>query len=127
MTRKSGDFQVRIASGINVVLGALIALSPWLLNYARQPAESAATELSVIIGLLIVVFAAFRVARTGSSYGWSGLNALLGLWTVLTPFIFDFRSDPRYVWSSIIVGAAVIVLAAWSGNVTLRAARSVPA
>jgi hypothetical protein len=39
-------------------------------------------------------------------------NVLAGLWLILAPFVLDFEGDDVAVWNHMIVGAAVLVLAA---------------
>jgi len=112
---------IRIASSVNVALGALLIASPWLLAFAAQ--EPDLTRNSVVIGALIAIFAALRVLWPGTKAAWSGANIALGFWTLISSVTFGRITDETYVWLSVAAGLAVIVFGSWSGNTTLLAER----
>lgn len=113
--------QVTLASGINVLLGALLITFPWLLSYASL--ESALMRNSVVVGAFIMICGALRVFWSRASAAWSGANIVFGFWTAISSWIYRFATSQSYMWSSVTVGVATILLAAWSGNVTLQARR----
>ena len=82
MANSSHSMQIRIASGINVLLGAFLSGSPWLLNYASQ--ESELTRNSVVIGALVVICAALRTVWPGAKAAVSGANIAFGFWTLIS-------------------------------------------
>ena len=45
-------------------------------------------------------------SKSGSSW----VNILLGIWVIISPFVFNFHS-PKGVWNNIITGVAVGILA----------------
>lgn len=42
----------------------------------------------------------------------SVLNVLVGVWVMLSPFVLGFADSPAALWNALVVGAAVVVLAA---------------
>ena len=54
----------------------------------------------------------------------SGLNLALGVWLILTPFLFGYQA-PVVLWNNVIVGALVVLLA-WA-RIANRAGASTPA
>jgi hypothetical protein len=50
--------QVRTASGINLILGVWLIISPWVYGYALH--ENNPTWSSVVVGVLVLIFAALR-------------------------------------------------------------------
>ncbi|MCL6548056.1 MAG: SPW repeat protein [Alicyclobacillus sp.] len=44
----------------------------------------------------------------------NGLNALMGLWFIVSPWILGISSDEKVVWTSVIIGAIQLVCAVWS-------------
>src|SRR5579864_3766432 len=40
----------------------------------------------------------------------SWINALLGIWVIVSPFVLNYRV-PRVVWSNVIAGGVVLVIA----------------
>lgn len=117
----------KIASGLNILLGAWLILSPFVLGYADQ---TAATGASVFFGFLIAVVAALRIFRMpdASWLGW--VNVALGLSLLFAPFYINYGYavnpyqayvqyplvDPDNIplWNSIIGGAIAAVLGAAS-------------
>ncbi len=102
--------QVRAASGINVLLGAWLIASPWIYGYTGLPG---AFWNSIVVGALILIFAAGRFSTPMAGASWA--NVLLGLWTIASPWIFGYTGNSSAFWNSIILGILVTILAGWSG------------
>lgn len=98
----------------NMALGALLAVSPWLLGYTGL---EGATINALIIGLL--VFALSALALTLLDRWEAYISGLLGLWAALSPWLVGF---PRYdapLLAHLIIGLAVVLIAAyeiWQGE-----------
>lgn len=117
----------KIASGLNILLGVWLILAPFVVGFSHITSP---TATSILFGVMIAVVAALRVFRMpdASWLGWA--NVLLGLALLFAPFyvsygyagnpfqsyvqlpVFDFSSIP--LWNSLIVGAIVAVLGAFS-------------
>jgi len=110
--------QVRVASGMNVALGSFLIASPWLMGYASFDGDL--TRNSLIVGSLVLICAALRAAWRRASTALSGANIAFGFWTVISPRTFGYAADSQWAWVSLLVGVAVMVLAAWSTTVTIR-------
>ena len=108
--------QARLASGLNILLGVWSILSPWAFDYA-SPSDGAAWS-SIIIGFLIAFNGGLRCVATHEGCGPSRVNIVLGAWTILTPWIYDFSTEAARLWNSVIVGGAVVALAVWSLSAT---------
>lgn len=47
------------------------------------------------------------------------LTALIGVWVLISPWVYNFSSNTGALWNSIIFGAIIIILSTWaaiSGN-----------
>lgn len=98
----------------NMTLGILLAASPWLLSYRGL---EAATMNAVIIGLL--VFALSALALTLLDRWEAYLNAVLGLWTGLSPWLLDFTGYEMVFLAHLGIGVSVVLIAAleiWQGT-----------
>jgi len=104
--------QAKTASGINVVAGVWLILSPYILGFA---AISAALASSVITGIIIGVLALIRVYTPKTSAGLSWINLILGVWLIASPFILGIASMAA-IWNSVILGIIVAVMAIWSAT-----------
>lgn len=87
-------------------LALWLAVSPWIADYASQPA---ATANAAIAGLAIALAAHFE-ASCEVAIDWLNLGA--GLWLVLAPFLLGFDGELVAAAGSIAVGAAIAALAA---------------
>jgi hypothetical protein len=91
----------------NMVLGILMAASPWLLGYA--PIEGA-TMNAVIIGLLVFALSALALTLLDRWEAW--INAALGIWLILSPWTLSFAIyDPARL-SHLAIGIVVLAVAA---------------
>ena len=95
----------------NLVLGLWLAVSPWALSYAAAatPAWNAH-----IVGVIIAVAS---IAALSTFQVWEEwVNAALGVWLIVSPFIVGFGNLTTAVWNQLIVGIVVLVLAAWAAS-----------
>ena len=71
----------------------------------------------IIVGAAIGIIAGYNALKTddleGINTGAASLVALLGLWMVIAPFIFEVLTDAAF-WSDIVTGALVAVLAGYN-------------
>ncbi len=101
--------QIMITSGINVLAGIWLILSPYIFGYSG--ARGASNE--IVMGILIGIVALIRVLTPFSS-GWlSWLNVLFGLWLLVSPFTRGYAVT-SLIWNDIIVGIIVAVMAVLS-------------
>lgn len=88
------DFNVKengkVISGFIVVLGLWMIAAPWLLGYGYL---TPAFWNSLIVGAVVVVVAAARIALPNQFANLSWINAALGLWLIFSPFVFGYGSD----------------------------------
>lgn len=111
--------QARAASGTNIVLGIWLILSPWI--YDLVGTTPVVTE--VLIGFLIAILAACRLAEIRLSLGLSGVNFVLGVWTLSAPWVVDYGSNEAAVRNNVVVGVAIALLALWSAGASLACNR----
>lgn len=111
--------QVTTASGLNILAGLWLIISPFVLGYS---ALRGTMWNDVIVGIIIALIAAGKLFR-GRDLQWlSWINVVLGLWLIISPFVFGNSGNTRVLYNEIIVGIVVVVLAAWSALST-RGAR----
>ncbi|QSW98986.1 SPW repeat protein [Haloterrigena alkaliphila] len=82
---------------------------------------------NVVAGAAIAFFAAYTAAWPD---GWRlpavaapAIVALLGVWVIAAPFVLEVTTD-RMLWSNVIAGALVVILAVGSLYGSLRLSRS---
>ena len=109
--------QARAASAINILLGIWLIASPWIFDYGGRPAVLS----SVMAGALIAIIAASRLASLRSTAGLSGVNLLLAVWTIASPWLCGYTANIEAVWNNVALGIVVAALAMWSSGATIAA------
>jgi hypothetical protein len=91
---------------VNVLLGLWLFVSPWALGYA---AHSGAAGNAYVVGAGIVVFAAVAACLPQA---WEELvNAGLGVWLVIAPYVLGFASQTTVALHTVVVGVLVTAFA----------------
>ncbi len=101
-------FSKRWQDQLILLLGVWLFISPWVLGY---PSDSMIAINACIAGTVIGALAAFDLYKT---YAWAVIiNLLAGLWVALSPWVPALADRGAMRGNSVIVGAAVVLLALW--------------
>lgn len=87
----------------SLLLGIWLVIAPFILSYGH----TAATVNEFIIGLVIAALSFIRLRSPVDTWA-SWAIAGLGLWLVLSPFIFGYTKVATY-WNELLFGIALIV------------------
>jgi hypothetical protein len=97
----------------NLILGIWLAVSPWVLAYAMQ--ETPAWNAH-IVGVVVAVAA---IATLVAFHKWEEwVNAALGLWLIVSPYLLGFANMRDALWNQIVVGVLIGGLAIWAAVTT---------
>lgn len=121
------DEEGKWAAGLNVLLGLGLIATPFVLDWLITTGvwttdlfgESIAGNAwnDVIIGAGIAALAAYNYYRAANeeeiSTGAASLVALLGLWMIVAPFVFEPTTEVGF-WYDVVVGALVAILAGYN-------------
>ena len=89
----------------NLILGAILFFSPWIFGFdAGRISQNANIAGIVIVVLAIAALTAFAVWEE-----W--LNLIVGLWTLVSPWVLHFQGT-RAMTVHVVIGAIVAILAA---------------
>jgi hypothetical protein len=100
---------------VNLVLGAWLALSPLILGYTAQ---NEAALNAYVAGAAIVILAASAIWYFQQWEEW--INALLGLWLIVSPWILGYSTLEVPLWNQIAVGVLTAGLAIWAAQAENR-------
>jgi len=90
----------------NLILGAILFLSPWIWNFdAGRPSQNA-----MIVGIIMAVLAIAALSAFAVWEEW--LNLIVGLWAVISPWVLGFHASTTETTVHVVIGIAVAVLAA---------------
>ena len=101
--------QKRVATTLNLFLGIWLFIAGIIVA-----AKPAGMWNDVVVGVLLFIFAAARMARN-SNPTWSWANFVLGIWLLLAPGALGFSSASSR-WNDIAIGCAAIVLSIIAGT-----------
>jgi heme/copper-type cytochrome/quinol oxidase subunit 3 len=100
--------QKSIPDWINLVLGVLLFISPWLLGFADM--ELAAINAWIAGGIVI----ALAVSALVSFRQWEEwVNIVVGLWVAVAPWILGFTGLTGPRWGHLALGLLIALVAAW--------------
>jgi len=106
---------IKTLSWLVVVLGVWEVLAPFILGTSRS---AGALWDAIILGIALVILAVWAAlsnqVTTVKSLSW--INAVLGLWLIVAPFIVRYSGVAAALWNDIIVGILVAVLSVWAAN-----------
>lgn len=90
-------------------------VSPFILGYTATPA---ALWNTIFAGMALIFLAAWAALseNAGTAKILDGITAAVGVWLVVSPFVLGYSTMTAALWNDIIVGAVVIVLAAWAAT-----------
>lgn len=92
--------------GIAALFGVWLFVSPFVVG-----ASGAHLWNDVVVGAVVAILGAYSGYTRAGSRGASGLVTLLGLWSIVTPFVYAGGSG--MLWSDVISGIVVAVLAGY--------------
>jgi hypothetical protein len=125
LARNDHPERADVASGVNVLAGLWLLLSPWIFQVR---VGDAGTWNSIVVGIVVALFAATRFVAGIRAGGLSAINTALGAWTVISPFVYRYSGNPTRTWNSIVVGIIVLfcaAAAAWRGEPRVAASEDV--
>ena len=94
---------------VNLVVGAWVFISPWILGFSQDPASSWSAW---VLGVLLVVVALWALAAPFSTAAvW--IVGALGVLVFLSPWVLGFAGLANPAWSAWITGVVVAVAAVW--------------
>ena len=93
--------------GIAALFGAWLFVSAFVLTVPVGDYWN-----NIVVGAAIAILAAYSGYTRGGSRAASALAALLGLWAIVTPFVYAGGS-PTLLYSDVITGIVVAVLAGY--------------
>jgi hypothetical protein len=97
---------------VNVVLGAWLVVSPWVLGYAAQQVPM---MNAVVVGGIVALAAIGALYAFQAWEEWT--NVALAVWLIVSPWLLGFSAMETARLNHIIVGALIGVLALWSANI----------
>ena len=90
---------------VNLVCAVLLFISPWILAFSG---DVTATRAAWITGVVVAIFAVAAMVQFAEWEEW--INALLGVWMIVAPWVVGFSTIGVAVAAFVVLG--IVVLAA---------------
>ena len=105
-TAENKDMGMKATSVIALLAGIWLFISPWVYGAYTSPDA----WNSWIVGAVIAILAAIRLASSVPMPGVSWLVCLLGIWTFVSPWIYGYAgtNEGRFI-NSLCVGVIVFI------------------
>ncbi len=95
---------------VGVAVGLWLFVSPWLLGVSGV---EAAARTGWVLGALVLAAALWALASPQSRFS-EWCSSVLGLATLVAPWVMGFADLGVPTWSFLIAGLVVMVLAVWT-------------
>jgi hypothetical protein len=105
--------QVKVASGLDVLAAIWLFISAFIVHMNLSLAWSTG-----IVAVIIFILACVRAFGAYGVVSLSWINALLGLWVLISPWVIRPMPMHQAVMNNVITGIIVIILAVWSALAT---------
>lgn len=90
----------------NLTLGAALIIAPFVTGFAAGPA---AVWNACLIGALIVACSGIALTQHRAWAEWT--NTMAGSWLVIAPFVLGFADVASAMWTHILIGLSVAIIA----------------
>lgn len=103
-------------NGLNVLLGLLLFVAPWMIGFQALP--DAVSWNAWISGLVLAVLALAAIAALQEWEEW--ISLVVGVWIAISPWILGFAGSNDVLWTHLGIGLVAVVLAGVELWLTLR-------
>ncbi|HEX6471767.1 MAG TPA: SPW repeat protein [Streptosporangiaceae bacterium] len=95
------------ANGLIFLSGLYLAVSPWVVGFNGL---TTLTVNNLITGVALAVLALGFAAAYGRTHGVAWVTPLVGVWTIITPWVVSGDvATTSTVWSNVVTGAVAAV------------------
>ncbi|MBE3555647.1 MAG: SPW repeat protein [Firmicutes bacterium] len=93
-----------------LVFGIFFIVSPWIIGFADQTTW---LIVNLVLGVILAGLSAWAMFSKSTPAWLDWVNAVLGLYFLLTPFSFLIGFSGLWMYVSIVLGAVTLILSAW--------------
>jgi hypothetical protein len=98
----------QITHGLIVLAGVYLAISPWVVGFSGQ---ATITVNNLLTGIAVAVLATGLASAFGRTHGLAFVVPLVGVWTIITPWVVSGNVDTtNVIVNNVIIGAVLVVL-----------------
>lgn len=108
----------QVITGSMFLTGLYIAISAWVVGFTRFPTL---TANNLIVGIALAVLALGFASMYGRVHGIVWVAPLLGIWTIIAPWIISGDvAHTSTIWSNVVAGTLALLLGLGSMMLGMR-------
>lgn len=98
----------QVVAGLMFLTGLYIAISPWVVGFNGFPTL---TGNNLIVGIALAMLALGFASVYGRTHGIVWAAPLIGVWTIIAPWVVSGNVDTAStIWSNCVAGAVAVLL-----------------
>ncbi|MBP2708663.1 SPW repeat protein [Microbispora sp. RL4-1S] len=100
----------QLLDGLTCLAGLYLAISPWVVGFAgfRNLLVN-----NLIVGLAVAALSIGFASAFGRTYGVSWATPLLGIWTIIAPWVISGQpATTATIWNNVVTGALILIFGA---------------
>jgi SPW repeat len=103
----------KVLSWLVALAGLWEVIAVFVLGYS---ASTTALWDALIVGVALIVLGGWAAlsSQEGTDKTLDWINAILGVWLIIAPFVLGYTALVAALWNDIIVGIVVVVIAGWA-------------
>jgi hypothetical protein len=99
---------VQVADGLTMLAGLFLALSPWIVGFTGI---ASLTVNNLVTGIAVALLSLGFSSAFGRTYGIAWTAPLIGVWTIVAPWVIRGEAaTTATVITNVVVGAVITVL-----------------
>ncbi|MEV0967568.1 SPW repeat protein [Microtetraspora glauca] len=111
----------QLTDGLTLVAGIYLAISPWICGFQGL---SGITVNNLITGILVALLALGYSSAYGRTYGLAWVAPVIGVWTIIAPWVISGPNNiTRVIVSNVVVGAIILLLGLANMSTGMTAAK----
>ncbi|MCW2878464.1 MAG: repeat protein [Sphaerisporangium sp.] len=104
--RASSSTAAQVIDGLTLLAGLYLAISPWVVGFNGLSRLSVS---NMVTGLALAALALGFASAYGRTYGLTWIAPILGVWTILSPWIIRSHTTGS-IWNNVITGIVILLL-----------------
>ncbi|GAB3153282.1 SPW repeat protein [Microbispora hainanensis] len=105
--RAGSTVPAQIMDGVTFLAGIYLAISPWIVGFSGF---GGLAINNLIVGLTVAALAMCCASAFGRTYGVSWVVPVLGVWTIIAPWVISGRpATTATIWDNVVTGAIIFL------------------
>ncbi|MEV7969519.1 SPW repeat protein [Sphaerisporangium sp. NPDC088356] len=104
--RAGSSTAAQVIDGLTLLAGLYLAISPWVVGFNGL---SRLAVSNMVTGLALAALALGFASAFGRTYGLTWIVPILGVWTILSPWIIRSHTTGS-IWNNVITGIIILLL-----------------